>query len=137
MKVFNSKAATEEYMSMFSLTYTTPEAILKKFAIWLGEIVEMECKLDKCPNEDGMHPKHKVPRVLTFIEERNLPYRERVDEEFKPTGAISSYFGEGIELRSISKDIEIDTSKKYCHECGSELSTSARFCANCGTKQIN
>ena len=129
MKIFNSKAATEEYMSMFSLTYTTPEAILKKFATWLGEIVDMECKLDNCPNEDGLHPKHKVPRLMLFIEERDAPYIESNEDEFKPTGAITSYFGEGMELK---KEMA-----RYCHECGSELSRDAKFCANCGSEQID
>ncbi|RMF30919.1 MAG: zinc ribbon domain-containing protein [Candidatus Nitrosothermus koennekii] len=137
MKVFNSKAATEEYMSTHSLTYSTPDTILRKFAHWLGEIVEMDCKLDaeKCPNEDGMHPKHKVPRLMLFIEERDVPYEEKIDEEFKPTGAITSYFGAGMELKKEVK--EEKATKKYCHECGMELSLTAKFCANCGAKQID
>ena len=29
--------ATEEYMSTHSLTFSTPEMTLKKFALWLGD----------------------------------------------------------------------------------------------------
>jgi hypothetical protein len=36
-KVFNGRAATEEYMSTHSLTFSTPDMTLRKFAIWLGD----------------------------------------------------------------------------------------------------
>jgi hypothetical protein len=36
MKIFNGRAATEEYMSTHTLTFSTPEMTLKKFALWLG-----------------------------------------------------------------------------------------------------
>ncbi|MEM4323514.1 MAG: zinc ribbon domain-containing protein [Candidatus Nitrosocaldaceae archaeon] len=126
MKVFNSKAAIEEYTSTHSLTYSTPDTILRKFGSWLGETIEIDCKLDasKCQNEDNMHPKHKVPRLMLFIEERDAPYKIESEEIFKPTGAITSYF-------DAVKKIE----KKYCHECGNELSYDARFCAECGARQ--
>ncbi len=125
MKVFNSKDATEEYMSMHSLTYSTPDMILRKFAAWLGELVDMECKLsaEECPNEDGLHPRHRVPRLMLYIEDRDIPYTLQTEEEFKPTGAITSYF-------SNIKSAE----KRYCHECGNELSSEFKFCANCGTR---
>lgn len=124
MKVFNSKAAVEEYMSMHSLAYSTPDTIIKKFGFWLGEMVEIDCKLDadRCPNDDKMHPRHKVPRLMLFIEERDEPYKVE-SEGFKPTGAIASYF-EAVKIE-----------KRYCHECGNELSYDARFCAECGAKQ--
>lgn len=128
MKVFNSKNAAEEYMSMHSLAYSTPDTILKKFAAWLGEYVEIECKLDpeKCPNEDGKHPRHKIPRVMLFIEERDKPYTLENEEVFKPSGVIASYF-----------NINFDTTRtvKYCSECGNELSLDAKFCSNCGKEQ--
>lgn len=139
MKVFNAKAAAEEYMSTHSLTYSTPDSILTKFAYWLADVVEMDCNLseEQCKNEDGMHPKHKVPRVMLFIEERDQPYRLSIEEDvFKPTGAITSYFG----VKDKIIDEKADTIKedvKYCHECGSKLSVDAKFCYNCGAKQID
>ncbi len=39
MKIFNGRLATEDYMSTHSLTFSTPEMTLKKFALWLGEQV--------------------------------------------------------------------------------------------------
>ncbi|MEM4400475.1 MAG: hypothetical protein QW776_04925, partial [Candidatus Nitrosocaldus sp.] len=72
MKVFNAKNAAEDYMSLHTLTYSTPEMTLLKFARWLGEMVEVECKMDavKCPNDDGLHPKHRMPRLMLYMEER-------------------------------------------------------------------
>ena len=40
MKVFDGKSAAEEYMSTHTLNFSTPEMTLKKFAVWLSEIVE-------------------------------------------------------------------------------------------------
>ena len=40
MRIFNGRAATEDYMSTHSLTFSTPEMTLKKFVLWLGEKVE-------------------------------------------------------------------------------------------------
>jgi hypothetical protein len=83
MKVFNAKNAAEDYMSMHTLTYSTPEMTLLKFAKWLGDIVEIQCKLDKdkCPNEDGLHPRHKVPRLMLYIEEKEEEYKMDISEE--------------------------------------------------------
>ena len=41
MEIFNGRAATEEYMSTHSLTFSTPEMTLKKFALWLGDQVNV------------------------------------------------------------------------------------------------
>ena len=40
MKVFDGRSAAEEYMSTHSLTFSTPDMTLKKFVVWLSEIVE-------------------------------------------------------------------------------------------------
>ena len=40
MKVFDGKSAVEEYMSTHTLNFSTPEMTLRKFAVWLSEIVE-------------------------------------------------------------------------------------------------
>ena len=40
MKVFDGKSAVEEYMSTQTLNFSTPEMTLRKFAVWLSEIVE-------------------------------------------------------------------------------------------------
>jgi hypothetical protein len=40
MRVFNGKVATEDYLSTHSLTFSTPEMTLRKFALWLGEEID-------------------------------------------------------------------------------------------------
>jgi hypothetical protein len=57
MKVFDGKLAVEEYMSTHTLNFSTPEMTLKKFAVWLSEIVEY--------NGEG------VPRIILYLQTRN------------------------------------------------------------------
>ncbi len=144
MKVFNAKSAAEDYMSLHTLTYSTPEMTLLKFAKWLGEIVEVECKIDaeKCNNEDGLHPKHRMPRLMLYMEEREEEYRFDVSEEFLPTGAVTTLFAKVKEhIRSGEKGEGTkrsgDESKdfKFCIACGARLDMDASFCIECGAEQ--
>ncbi|MDF0681778.1 MAG: hypothetical protein P0116_12525, partial [Candidatus Nitrosocosmicus sp.] len=58
MKIFNGRLATEDYMSTHSLTFSTPEMTLKKFAIWLGEQIK-DSKTDT-----------PTPRLLSYLEDK-------------------------------------------------------------------
>ncbi|MEM2759255.1 MAG: zinc ribbon domain-containing protein [Nitrososphaerales archaeon] len=136
MKVFNGKMAAEHYMSTHTLTYSTPEMTLKKFAYWLGELVDISCNMekDKCPNEDGLHPKHRVPRLMTFIEAKDIPFTpsaEEIDETaFKPSGAISTFY----DVKKLH-EIESASDTKFCMECGAKVKATTKFCPKCGTEQ--
>lgn len=110
MKVFDGKSAAEEYMSTHTLTFSTPEMTLKKFAVWLAEIVE----------NNG----EEVPRIILYLQTRDKGNEEQsqsdetsinkpinfsdllpdVDETFKPTGAITDMFNKTEP--SFSKNIE-------------------------------
>jgi hypothetical protein len=139
MKVFNGKAAAEQYMSSHTLTYSTPEMTLKKFAYWLGDLVDVDCNLEssKCPNEDGLHPKHRLPRLMLYVETKDIPYtvdKEEVDETaFKPSGAVSTFYN----VKKLHPDTVEQTSEgaKFCFECGAKISNTTRFCPQCGTDQ--
>ena len=61
MKVFNSKEAAEQYMSSHTLTFSTPDLTLKRFAFWLGDIV---------PDPDNKE--ETMPRLMNYIDERIL-----------------------------------------------------------------
>ncbi len=146
MKVFNAKNAAEDYMSLHTLTYSTPEMTLLRFAKWLGEIVDVECKMDadKCPNDDGMHPKHRMPRLMLYIEERAEEYKIDVSEEFLPTGAVTTLFSKvkgqaqrREEARERSGKSEDNEGKnfKFCISCGARLDMDASFCIECGAEQ--
>jgi hypothetical protein len=132
MKIFNGRLATDEYMSTHSLTFSTPEMTLKKFALWLGEQVN--------------DPKTNIsiPRLLSYIEDRNgnrqssssssskSDFLPDVDETFKPTGAISGLYGENTAPKpSSTSNIE----KKYCINCGADIKPSSKFCNKCGGTQ--
>jgi hypothetical protein len=132
MKIFNGRLATDEYMSTHSLTFSTPEMTLKKFALWLGEQVN--------------DPKTNIsiPRLLSYIEDRNEnrqssssstskpDFLPDVDETFKPTGAISGLYGENADnIPSSTSNIE----KKYCISCGADIKPTSKFCNKCGGTQ--
>ena len=140
MKIFDGKSAAEEYMSTHTLTFSTPEMTLKKFAVWLAEIVE----------NNG----EEVPRIILYLQTRDKGNEEQsqsdetsinkpinfsdllpdVDETFKPTGAITDMFNKTES--SFSKNIEYSTKpeSKFCIECGNKLRTDSKFCTKCGAK---
>jgi zinc-ribbon domain len=148
MKAFNSRAASEEYMSTHSLTFSTPEMTLKKFVLWLGEQVT------------NPSSKERVPRLMLYIEEKttntigkeNSNLMPDTDDTFRPSGAVTEMYG-GISSSSPSpsssyptNDITLpkkgsidkkipDSDTKFCFECGSNLKANSKFCRNCGTKQ--
>jgi hypothetical protein len=140
MKVFDGRSAAEEYMSTHSLTFSTPDMTLKKFVVWLSEIVE----------NNG----EEVPRIILYLqtrdenEERNQSDETSInqpinfsdllpdiDETFKPTGAVTDMFNKTES--SFSKNIENSTNpeSKFCIECGNTLRADSKFCIKCGNKQ--
>ena len=139
MKVFDGRSATEEYMSTHSLTFSTPEMTLKKFVVWLAEIVE----------NNG----EEVPRITLYLQTRDKENEEQsqsdetskpinfsdllpgIDETVKPTGAITDMFNKTES--SFSKNIEYSSNpeSKFCIECGSKLRTDSKFCTKCGARQ--
>src|ERR671938_1016615 len=140
MKAFNGRAASEEYMSTHSLTFSTPEMTLKKFVLWLGEQVT------------NPSSKERVPRLMLYIEEKTTSTMGKedsnlmpdTDDTFRPSGAVTEMYGgissslSGNEVPppkkdSVNKTSESDT--KFCFACGSKLKINSKFCRNCGTRQ--
>jgi hypothetical protein len=130
VKVFNGRVATEEYMSTHSLTFSTPEMTLKKFALWLGEHV----------NAPG---KGEVPRLMLYVEEKGGKNESAmvpdVDDSFKPTGAVADMYG-GIQLAPTEQLTPLDRETlepegKFCISCGQKLKPNAKFCTKCGSHQ--
>ncbi len=141
MQVFDGRSAAEEYMSTHSLTFSTPDMTLKKFVVWLSEIVE----------NNG----EEVPRIILYLQTRDIENEERsqsdetsinqpinfsdllpdIDETFKPTGAVTDMFNKT--KSSFSKNIENSTNpeSKFCIECGNTLRADSKFCIKCGNKQ--
>ena len=140
MKVFDGKSAAEEYMSTHTLTFSTPEMTLKKFAVWLAEIVENNGEevsriilylqtRDKGNEEQSRSDETSINKPINFSD--LLP---DVDETFKPTGAITDMFNKTES--SFSKNIEYSTKpeSKFCIECGNKLRTDSKFCTKCGAR---
>jgi hypothetical protein len=136
-KMFNGRAATEEYMSTHSLTFSTPDMTLKKFAIWLGDPVNLPS------GESG-------PRLMLYLEERESKKESElvpdIDDSFKPSGAVSDMY-KGIEpaateamtppkLTTVGSKTTLEEHKtKFCISCGHKLKLTAKFCTKCGSIQ--
>jgi len=134
-KVFNGRAATEEYMSTHSLTFSTPEMTLRKYALWLGEAVNLP------GGERG-------PRLLLYLEEKGGRKESELapdtDDSFRPTGAVTEMYG-GIEsaptgattppqLMPLDRET-LEPEAKFCISCGNKLKANAKFCTKCGSAQ--
>ena len=135
-KVFNGRSATEEYMSTHSLTFSTPDMTLRKFAIWLGEPVRL-------PNGE------RGPRLMLYLEEKGSK-KERefvpdIDDSFKPSGAVTEMY-KGVESTAPTElmsppqlspldGVTLETETKFCIICGNKLKVNAKFCTKCGSVQ--
>jgi hypothetical protein len=134
-KVFNGRAATEEYMSSHTLTFSTPEMTLRKFALWLGEPVRLP------GGERG-------PRLLLYLEEKgnrkDSELAPDTDDSFRPTGAVTEMYGmtgsaptdvvATPQLTPLERQM-LEPEAKFCISCGNRLKVNAKFCTKCGSVQ--
>ena len=134
-KVFNGRAATEEYMSTHSLTFSTPDMTLRKFALWLGDQV----------NTPGGE---RGPRLLLYLEEKGSKKESDlspdIDDSFRPSGAVTDMYS-GIEsvpteamtppqLTPLDRET-LEPGMKFCISCGHKIKANAKFCSKCGSAQ--
>jgi hypothetical protein len=134
-KVLNGRAATEEYMSTHTLTFSTPEMTLRKFALWLGEPVSLP------GGERG-------PRLLLYLEEKgskkDSDLAPDTDDSFRPTGAVTEMYGvtgsvptdvmAPPQLTPLDRQM-LEQEAKFCISCGNRLKANAKFCTKCGSVQ--
>ena len=132
MKIFNGRAATEEYMSTHSLTFSTPEMTLKKFALWLGDLVTLK-------GNSG-----EVPRLMVYLKELNddksdkTEFMPDVDDSFKPSGAVTEMYSKGSQnTRKVLPAAKPEPISKSCIQCNHLLKIDSRFCPKCGSKQVS
>jgi hypothetical protein len=165
MKAFNGRSATEEYMSTHSLTFSTPEMTLRKFALWLGEQVT-------APGGGSA----TIPRLTLYLEDiadkkKSRDFAPDIDDTFRPSGAVTDMYGKmptatpgsisssspsspaatsastgdslssspgvlGKESSPRSENVSGESAIKYCIECGSNLKPNSKFCKRCGAKQV-
>ena len=128
MKIFNGRAATEEYMSTHTLTFSTPEMTLKKFALWLGESITLK-GYDK-----------QVPRLISYLKETEnenvSSFLPDVDETFKPSGAVTDMFKDSTSQNyNNNNEKNLTINQIVCPKCKNILKTTSKFCPRCGTKQ--
>ncbi|MEM2139440.1 MAG: zinc ribbon domain-containing protein [Nitrososphaera sp.] len=135
-KVFNGRAATDDYMSTHSLTFSTPEMTLRKFALWLGDQVS------------APGGKDLMPRLMTYIQEKgakkDAEFVPDTDDTFRPTGAVTEMYG-GVSsapteqmspprLTPLDRET-LEPEARFCVNCGQKLKANARFCTKCGSSQ--
>jgi hypothetical protein len=58
MKTLDTRSATDEYTSTHSLTFSTPDLILKEFVIWL------------CEQVNTRDEKEQVPRIMLYLKDK-------------------------------------------------------------------
>lgn len=134
-KAFNGRSATDEYMSTHSLTFSTPEMTLRKFALWLAEPISLP------GGERG-------PRLMLYLEEKGERKESDLmpdtDDSFKPTGAVTEMYG-GLpsaptdqmsppQLTPLDRET-LEPEQKFCISCGNKLKANAKFCTKCGSAQ--
>jgi zinc ribbon protein len=102
MKTLDVRSAIEEYMSTHSLTFSTPDLILKEFVIWL------------CEQVSTRDEKEQIPRIMLYLRDNedsrgnviSVPNRERDDNaEIK----FCIECGSNLKTRS-----------KFCTKCGTK-----------------
>ena len=103
MKTLDVRSAIEEYMSTHSLTFATPDLILKEFVIWL------------CEQVSTRDEKEQIPRIMLYLKDKedshgnvisSKPNRERHDNA-KIKFCIEC--GSNLKTRS-----------KFCTKCGTK-----------------
>jgi len=95
MKVFNGKSAAEDYMSSHTLTFSTPELTLMRFAFWLSDMIP-----------DPKNPGQQMPRIMAFVEEKDFAPVAIIDEDrFVPTGAVKTIGGGFMEVSIPRQDL--------------------------------
>lgn len=111
-------------MSAHTLTFSTPDLTLKRFAFWLSDMV---------PDKSG-GVGDAVPRLYSYVDERDDAPVAVVDEEsYTPTGAVRASAMYGSQKADAEAATVADGAAKFCSECGKKVSSSARFCTECGT----
>lgn len=138
MKVFNARAATEEYMSTHSLTFSTPEMTLKKFAMWLGEQINIPGK------KEGA-----APRMVLYLEEKVTSKSKGgfhelmpdINDTFKPSGAVTNMYDVTETRATVPKSTTSSVNdpnhknSKFCIGCGSKINLKSKYCTKCGVNQ--
>jgi hypothetical protein len=101
MKTLDARSATDEYMSTHSLTFSTPDLILKEFVIWLcGQV----------STRDG---KEQIPRILLYLKDKEDRHGNVVSSKESPHDNPESKFC--IECGS-----NLKTRSKFCTKCGTK-----------------
>ena len=80
---------------------------------------------------DPENKEESVPRLMTYLEEKDFAPVEIIDDEkYVPTGAVlgASMYG--------SANSESSNEDQFCSECGGENSSSAKFCRECGSNLV-
>ncbi|MYB29802.1 MAG: zinc ribbon domain-containing protein [Cenarchaeum sp. SB0663_bin_5] len=113
MQAFDGKKAAQDYMSSNSMSYSTPELILNRFAFWLGDTVT-----------DPTNKNESVSRVMMYMT-REVVEPPIIEDVYVPSGAVLNSLATGT----------VEPTTKFCSECGVELSATAKFCNQCGVTQ--
>ena len=116
-------------MSTHTLTFSTPEMNLKKFALWLGEQVT------------SPDSQETVPRLTLFLQEKKSDPLSQItepdiDDTFRPSGAVTEMYGRERAEEEKQPNVRQAEMGKNCINCGANLNINSKFCKACGSKQV-
>ena len=124
MKAFDGRSAVEQYMSTHSLSYSTPDLMLKEFVLWL------------CDKVDDPNGKENIPRVMLYLKEKERDKSEMDLSQTSLSKLVNTIKEPKIITDSNKPPTATNTESKFCIECGSKLNLRSKFCARCGTEQV-
>jgi hypothetical protein len=109
---------------------------LKKFAMWLGEQINIP------GSKEGAEP-----RMLLYLEEKVkskskasfLELMPDINDTFKPTGAVTNMYDltEGRSTAATAVGVNDPNHKngKFCIGCGAKINLKSKYCTKCGVNQ--
>ena len=124
MKAFDGRSAVEQYMSTHSLSYSTPDLMLKEFVLWL------------CDKVDDPNGKENIPRVMLYLKEKERDKSEMDLSQTSLSKLVNTIKEPKIITDSNKPPTATNTESKFCIECGSKLNLRSKFCTRCGTEQV-
>ncbi|HTH22227.1 MAG TPA: hypothetical protein VL854_08420 [Nitrososphaeraceae archaeon] len=124
MKAFDGRSAVEQYMSTHSLSYSTPDLMLKEFVLWL------------CDKVDDPNGKENIPRVMLYLKEKERDKSEMDLSQTSLSKLVNTIKEPKIITDSNKPPTATNTESKFCIECGSKLNLRSKFCTGCGTEQV-
>ena len=103
MKTLDVRSAIDDYMSTHSLTFSTPDLILKEFVIWL------------CEQVSTRDEKEEIPRIMLYLKDKEDSHGNVISSKPNTERHDNAEIKFCIECGS-----NLKTRSKFCTKCGTK-----------------